>query len=224
MNRQTRLILVLALLVVVLTAWYFLYSGVFRPEPTVGFLQDDPCVIPCWENITPGRVSELDTLKILIERKLISGDSINYAKVNWLYFLTPEEDEVSIFFFDEYVQRIVFNPNMLLSLRVIIEKWGEPEKIYMGTEGEDHILCHVAFLFYPQYGLRVETAACEDFTRISRLENGNVMPDTLIITLSFVAVAENSFAMLESFDLSEEETRIIEEGMVEWNGYGYYSP
>lgn len=224
MNRRIRLILLIALIPVALSAWYLLYW--FKPplSPAYGFLQDDPCTLPCWENIMPGRSSELDALKTLIKGKLISGNSVSYAKDDWLHFFTQTDDEVSIFFLDGQVQRITFNPNEAFPLSIMIEKLGEPEKIHTDTIGEHDVLCDVSYLYYPRYGLRIEAAACEDFNRASRLKNGNVMPNTPVTLLSFVDVTTNSEGMLESFYSSEAQKQEITSSMVNWNGYGYYSP
>lgn len=223
MYKRIGLILSVALLLVALVAWYLPYS--FKPpfSPTYSFLQGDPCILPCWENIMPGRSSELDTLKTLIERKLISGNSASYAGDNWLHFFTQTDDEVSIFFVDGQVQRIAFNPDETFPLSIMIEKLGAPEKIHLDSIGEHHVLCHASYLYYPRYGLRIEAAACEDFNHASRLENGNVMPDTPITGLSFVNAAPNSESMLESFNLSEAQIQEITNSMVNWSGYGYYS-
>jgi len=219
------LILVATLfLLVIFVGWYLLY--LFRPplKPTYGFLQDDPCTLPCWENITPGKSSELDALKELIKRKLFSSDSASYLSDDWFHFFTQMDDEVSIIFLNEQVQRIDFNPNVPLPLNTMIEILGEPEKIYIDTTGEHQILCHESYLYYPKHGLRIEAATCEDFNRASRLKNGNVMPDTLVTALSFVEVATNSEIMLESFNLPEDQLQEISSNMVNWNGYGYYPP
>jgi hypothetical protein len=159
MNRRTGLIiLVIALLSVVLATWYLLDSFASPPSHIYGFLQDDPCILPCWENITPDESSELDTLKTVIKRGLISGNFVSYPKDDWLYFFTQTD------------------------------------------------------------------AACDDFNRASRLATGNVMAYTPVTILSFVNVAATSEGMLESFDLSETEKQKITTNMVDWSGYGFYSP
>jgi hypothetical protein len=216
--------LVIALLSVVLATWYLLNSFASPPSLMYGFLQDDPCILPCWENITPDESSELDTLKTVIKRGLISGNPVSYPKDDWLYFFTQTDDKVSIFFLDGQVRRIAFNPSGLFPLSIMIEKLGEPEKIHMDIVGEHHTLCHASYLYYPQHGVRVEAAACDDFNRASRLATGNVMAYTPVTILSFVNVAATAEGMLESFDLSEMEMQKITSNMVDWSGYGFYSP
>jgi hypothetical protein len=94
----------------------------------------------------------------------------------------------------------------------------------MDIAGEHDTQCHTSYLYYPQYGLPIEAAACADFNRASQLESGNIMPGTSITIVSFVEMAPNSEIMLESFNLSEEQIYKVTSNLVNWSGYGYYPP
>ncbi|MFZ0547645.1 MAG: hypothetical protein WAM60_19515 [Candidatus Promineifilaceae bacterium] len=222
MNKRTGLVLVIGFLSLIVVGSYAFYLFRLPPESIYDFLQDDPCTIPCWENIIPGESSELGALKTLIKARLID-DSANYVRDDRLQFLTQRGDEVSIFFLHEKVQQIDFNPNAQFLLSTMIDKLGKPEKIYMNIEGE-HEVCHVSSLYYPEHGLRIKAGDCEDFKHASRFNNGNVMPDTPVLLLSFVEPNMDSELMLQSFDIIDTQRQEITQNLVDWNGYGYYSP
>ena len=105
----------------------------------------------------------------------------------------------------------------------MIDKLGKPEKIYLNIEGE-HEVCHVSSLYYPEQGLRIKAGDCEDFNHASRVNNGNIMPNTPILVISFVEPNMDSELMLQSFDISDTQRQEITQNLVDWSGYGYYSP
>ncbi|MCB9431187.1 MAG: hypothetical protein H6668_04300 [Ardenticatenaceae bacterium] len=216
-NRRTGLIIAItSLFMIIVISYYMLHLFRSSPKSTYNFLQDDICKVSCWENIVAGQDSELDALKALIREKLIN-DSANYVRSDWLHLFTKEGDEVSIFFLDEKVQRIDFKPKSVLLLSTLIDKLGEPEKVYVNIEGE-HEVCHVSYLYYPKDGLRIKAGSCEDFARVSRFEEGNILPGTPILELGFVEVAANAEIMVQSFGITNSNS------MIDWYGYGYYAP
>lgn len=200
MTRRMGLIVMAMFLVIGLIFWHIVYSDSPASDPTYRFLYDDTlCILPCWENITPGQSSRSDVLEILDDRLLIERDSIRYPQANWLYFLTPTDDRVSIYFRDEKVQRIDFIPGGNFVLNSTIQQLGEPTRIYVRIEGVDYVFCHAASLYYPQQGVVVETASCEKVSQMHRFEKGNLMANTPVVLISFIESRRLPEDMLESF-------------------------
>ncbi len=222
MNRRIKLLLLLIFLSLFMISGYMFYLSRFTPQSSYNFLKDEPCAIPCWENIVPSETTELETLKLLMQEGLIDS-SASYVRDNWLHFFTQTEDRVSIFFLHEKVRQIDFDPDTPLLLNTMVDKFGIPEKIHIAIEGE-HEICHVGFLYYPEHGLRIKAGSCEDFNHAANFKNGNVMPNTPVLELSFVEVAANSEHMLRSFDIPDDKLQEIISDLVDWNGYSYYSP
>jgi hypothetical protein len=215
-------VIISLMILVVLVGSVFVSRHGLPIEPTYTFLQDDPCALPCWEHIVPGESSELDALRLLIKGNLI-GDFADFASDDWLSFQTQTGDEVSIFLLNEIVRQIDYFPDQPLLLSAIIEKFGKPDKVYVDIVGE-HEICHEASLYYPVHGLRIKVGRCERFRNASNLETVNVMPDSSVLTLSFVRIVADSESMLQLFNEKDEKVDETARNMVEWNGYGYYPP
>lgn len=125
MKKQTKFLVATSFSVSIII-WLIFYSYTKADIVTYSFLEDIPCPLPCWENITPGTTSELDALKILITQKLFSPDSSNYFQDNKFHFVTPSKDAVSITFANGQVERITLNHDKSLPLSAMIDKLGEP--------------------------------------------------------------------------------------------------
>ncbi|WP_420631389.1 hypothetical protein [Candidatus Leptofilum sp.] len=223
MNKRFRLILLIGFLLVIIVGGYLFYLSTHPPQGTYSFLLDEACALPCWENITPGESTQLEALNLLVEGSLIDR-SARYLGDGSLFLNTQNEDKVHIYFSEGIVQQIDFDPSASLVLDDFIETFGPPEKVHMLVDGE-HQLCMVGYLYYPRHGLLISAGECADFNRTDTFKNGNVLPDTPVISLSFVEVSTNAEQVLQS--LQRVQGVKLEEvplNWVDWKGHGYYEP
>lgn len=215
--------LLIGFLLVVVIGGYLFYLSTRPRQITYNFLQDEPCKLPCWENIVPGESTQLEALNLLIEGSLIDR-SARYLGDGSLFLITQNEDRVHIYFSEGIVQQIDFDPSVSLVLGDFIETFGSPEKVHMLVDGE-HQLCMVGYVYYPQHGLLISAGECVDFNQADTFKDGNALPDTPVFSLSFVEVSANAQQMFQSFRRGQR-VRIEEapQKWVDWNGYGYYEP
>lgn len=94
----------------------------------------------------------------------------------------------------------------------------------MDTAGQHDVLCHVSFLYYPNQGVIVQSALCDDFHKVAEGQINNVMPDTPVTILHLSETAPTFEAMLSTLQLLEREMGQIRYNAVDWKGYGFYAP
>ena len=119
-------------------------------------LVTEPCAPPCWQNITPG-VTNIDEA-----RKIIFGD-VDPEKV--CPSLSPYHsgsnvllcDTFTIYAEDEHqpVQFISLWPRDKVTLAQVIERYGEPQKLYIGWTGLPDVSPRGVTITipYPEHGL-----------------------------------------------------------------------
>lgn len=152
------------LLIAVIALFFFLVSLIvilYNPKVDPSFLTGIPCSVPCWQEITPGRSTEIDVIQALSNLETVKQDSIskNHSSVN-----------DSIVFYDFVLRGGVGGVSLendvvdgirLAGIDILLEEvitvFGEPEILL--TRG--HALCFEVDFFYLSQGMWFDGRRCE---------------------------------------------------------------
>ena len=129
------------------------------PELDASLLTDDPCAAPCWQNIVPGVTtfeeaqSQLETSPFVRNGSLDchvaeSGETHDQffwhgRSMKYYNYLYLREGKVVL---------IDIHPDYTLTLGQVVDKFGPPERVYVGLGLGGNLL--IAYLDYPAQGLR----------------------------------------------------------------------
>jgi len=180
------------------------------PSPWIDVILNDPdCAPPCWNDITPG-VTTMDEAWAIMQAEpslsdlIYYGGETNNAAISWSF--SNPDGWGSVYSSDtDYstVYRICFDSRVNyppLSLKEVIEYWGEPDVLYLHMIG----MGYVANLYYPERGIDMNLFFIRDHWYTKRIE---VLPDNGIGLLCFS----------RPFPRDEDNSQWLD-----WEGYGTY--
>jgi len=189
-----------------------------NPAWVTKWLEQPTCMPPCWETIIPGVTTMTDASKILstipnvIDMKgpMVQPLTDKEYVIHWSFIETM--DGGAIYTNDEGIVywTMLAASEETLQLHEIIDKYGEPSKIYI----EDHCRgnrCPV-FIAYPDLSMTLETTLPINFGNIIRIS-----PDTSIDYINFFAPGEEDWPNMMGDNI------MFYGKEYSWKGYTKYS-
>ena len=129
------------------------------PELDASLLTDDPCAAPCWQNIVPGVTtfeeaqSQLETSPFVRKGSLdyhVAESGETHDRFSWHGRSTKYYNY--LYLREGKVVLIDIHPDYTLTLGQVVDKFGPPERVYVGLGLGGNLL--IAYLDYPAQGLR----------------------------------------------------------------------
>lgn len=177
------------------------------------------CDLPCWHGITVGETQEDEAIKVISSfSKVYYKISNNYTdlyfgKVDAIYFqrfpITSYLPTMGgdVFFKENETIYLSVGGNVGLQLHEVIEKFGEPEYVYIKPIKEFVVRAH---LFYPQDGLIFVVGKIINFHSIE--SHSSIMGVTVLKPEEFQAYIIES----PTYPVNEPFGSLF----VPWSGYG----
>ena len=170
-----------------------------------GLLSGLPCAAPCVYGIHIGE-TPLDRVIPIVEQNGLSEcqreDSVSWIGITCGYSVVVQVDSTT-----NVVNATGFYPSVPISLREIIEKYGEPNYVALQADGTTEAPTSRISLFWDMLNMTVEMPQIDSY--IYALEGTT--------TAEMVLFSDD----VQYFDSSELE---FGEFYKRWNGYGAYQP
>lgn len=185
LGRVLAILVVLSLLAFGIWLAIHLVDWFSMPELDTSLLTDDPCAAPCWQNITPGVTTEQEARRLLKDSPFVRKDSLDYAIANWktggdydwfVWHGRNKKYRNALYLREGKVELIRIHPDYTLTLGQIIDKFGPPERVYVGLGLGGNLL--IAYLDYPAQGLRFTA----EWPVSDRTERGMVSSGVALLT------------------------------------------
>lgn len=185
----------------------FLSSCIGQNAPENGLFEDTPCGPPCLFDVKPELSNNVDVKDALKKFGFLDRcEEKSNPELKEVVYIECQQPRMNFVIntSEDKVIGIAFWPNSTITLRTIIERYGNPDFVtcYSGETTPEHPRKEVN-LYYVKYGMAV---VLEDFES----HTANVKP----------------FTRIDSFVYSPWFVEEIGKGKYTqaWNGYGEYKP
>lgn len=181
-------------------------------------LEGQPCQVPCWQNITPGKTSSKEAIEVLNNSLFINKESIQkngddeYGGVIWDWIAPTKRITSRLYWRNNIVEEITISLTFDLTLENFLNKFGNPEGIIIGEGGHVEYWYWIIDLYYPKLGM-IATAYTKDYSDI--IEQSTSVD---VFTLSNAMTIEEMIAM--RFGPNEGSVQRQIKLLRPWNGYG----
>ena len=184
------------------------------------YLAGTPCVVPCWQGITPGITDEMTALKIVQDSQVVEQDSIITGTNSVRYYRTDGgSGRISIK--DGIVYKVEIRPApKQLTLGEAIDAFGAPEFIYIKTNLLE-FSCVDINLLYPQKGLIIKSGFCGENNIV--YENIEVSESMEVFNISLFEPNADIESFLIQSQLKPEIAHNIAQYAKPWIGFGSYT-
>ena len=200
------------------------------PAPTVvepGLAYGIPCKPPCWQWLIPGISTRQEAAQVM-EQLRASGQAsdINEGSTWFIVYPLPSSGRGAVFghFEDNILQRISGSVEFYYPVGTLVEQFGGPEGIYLGSSATVCSSCEEweppepptapvmsvpTQLLYPNQGLW--------FLMLVPLSGlGCICPEMKVTSFRYYAPTSMQEALAEFAEFDE----VTEEDLVEWHGFG----
>lgn len=155
-------------------------------------LTDQPCAVPCWYGIVPGKTCK-DDLQILLEENeyidhskplewfKFSEDGNVFEQVGWVSAASPQHG-CNLMLRDEVVLELTCRLNYDLTLEQVIDRFGQPAGVYVSIGGGE-VVWHNYSFFYPSKGLTFVGTLRVDWSR--NTGDASLYPDLRLHSVSY---------------------------------------
>ena len=164
-NPKTRIRLIVTLLLVLLLATisfvgFQLATRNVMKEDLLG--KHSACILPCWNNITPGITKSDEAVKILQETAYIDKGSIKrsgtdgFGGCTWNWTVSGRRTLPNLSWQNGIVREISIGLSFNLPVDEVINEFGPPEAVGVIEGGTPENWYWVVDMFYPQSGIQVK--------------------------------------------------------------------
>ena len=231
LGKVLAILVILSLLAVGVWLAVHLVDWFSMPELDTSLLTDSPCTAPCWQNIIPGTTTEQEARRLLKDSPFVRKDSLDYYIANWkaggdydrfVWHGRSKKYRNALYFREGKVVLIMIRPDYTLTLGQVIDKFGSPERVYVGLGGGGNVL--IAYLDYPAQGLRFTADwSIHDLSERSMVESGIALltEDREVVEVAYFApapleeVLQNPYLYAPAGGMEEYLKRAQE-----WKGFG----
>jgi hypothetical protein len=220
------------LLVGVWLAVHLVDRWFFMPELDTSLLTDDPCAAPCWQSIIPGVTTEGEARRLLKDSPFVRKDSLDYhiaewkvvrGEYDWFSWRGRSREYYNYLYIriEGKVELIRIHPDYTLTLGQVIDKFGPPERVYVGLGGGGNVL--IAYLDYPAQGLRFTAHwSPRDYTERSIVDSGTapLTEDWEIGDVAYFSPGPLEDVLQNPYLNVPDEVEVYLERAQEWKGFG----
>jgi hypothetical protein len=207
---------------------YYLVDRLFlMPDLDTSLLTDEPCAVPCWQNIVPGVTTEQEARKLLEDSPFVRKDSLNYDSKGWggyTWFLwngRSKKYDNGLYIREGKVVLIQIHVDYSLTAGQVVSKFGPPERVYVGLGGGGNVL--IAYLDYPAQGLRFTVDwSVRDLSERSMVDSGIALltEDREIADVAYFAPGPLEEVLQNPYLNVPDEVEVYLKRAQEWKGFG----
>lgn len=184
-------------------------------------LTGTPCTVPCWQNIVPGKTSSTETMQILknnryiLQNRLQESGTEDSGGAIWRWYAPGQRTQSSISWQNGVIHEITIGLNYRLTMSQVIDKFGLPEAVNIGTGGTPEHWWWIIDLYYPRIGTQ--------FTAYTQELDNRIKPSTQIKIVQLyvpISLEERITEVYGKGDYADEVVSSILAQMWPWRGYG----